>query len=90
MPSPEHHRSHRAGWLRAAVLGANDGVVSIAGLVVGVAASGVGSQSSAAVAAKGTSTVALALGRSKSRVTTRPPRCAAASVMSVKTRMDTL
>jgi hypothetical protein len=40
MPSPEHHRSHRAGWLRAAVLGANDGVVSIAGLVVGVAASG--------------------------------------------------
>jgi len=36
----EHHRSARAGWLRAAVLGANDGVVSIAGLVVGVAASG--------------------------------------------------
>lgn len=40
MPPPEHHRSGRAGWLRAAVLGANDGVVSIAGLVVGVAASG--------------------------------------------------
>ncbi|MBF6025307.1 VIT1/CCC1 transporter family protein [Lysobacter niastensis] len=36
----EHHRSDRAGWLRAAVLGANDGIVSIAGLVVGVAASG--------------------------------------------------
>lgn len=36
----EHHRSARAGWLRAAVLGANDGIVSIAGLVVGVAASG--------------------------------------------------
>jgi vacuolar iron transporter family protein len=36
----EHHRSSRAGWLRAAVLGANDGIVSIAGLVVGVAASG--------------------------------------------------
>jgi VIT1/CCC1 family predicted Fe2+/Mn2+ transporter len=34
----EHHRSHRAGWLRAAVLGANDGIVSTAGLVVGVAA----------------------------------------------------
>ena len=40
MPAPEHHRSNRAGWLRAAVLGANDGVVSIAGLVVGVAAAG--------------------------------------------------
>ena len=36
----EHHRSHRAGWLRAAVLGANDGVISTASLVVGVAASG--------------------------------------------------
>ncbi|MFC7301857.1 VIT1/CCC1 transporter family protein [Cognatiluteimonas weifangensis] len=38
----EDHRSDRAGWLRAAVLGANDGIVSIAGLVVGVAASGAG------------------------------------------------
>lgn len=38
----EVHRSHRAGWLRASVLGANDGVVSVAGLVVGVAASGAG------------------------------------------------
>lgn len=36
----EMHRSHRAGWLRASVLGANDGIVSVAGLVVGVAASG--------------------------------------------------
>jgi VIT1/CCC1 family predicted Fe2+/Mn2+ transporter len=36
----EHHRSARAGWLRAAVLGANDGIVSISALVVGVAASG--------------------------------------------------
>ncbi|MDR1075121.1 MAG: VIT family protein [Xanthomonadaceae bacterium] len=33
----EHHRSQRVGWLRAAVLGANDGMVSVAGLVVGVA-----------------------------------------------------
>src|SRR5690606_5395527 len=32
------HRSHRAGWLRAAVLGANDGIVSTAALVLGVAA----------------------------------------------------
>lgn len=38
--NPEAHRSERVGWLRAAVLGANDGIVSIAGLVVGVAASG--------------------------------------------------
>ncbi len=36
----ENHRSGRAGWLRAAVLGANDGILSVAGLVVGVAASG--------------------------------------------------
>jgi VIT1/CCC1 family predicted Fe2+/Mn2+ transporter len=35
----ERHRSHRAGWLRAGVLGANDGIVSTAGLVLGVAAS---------------------------------------------------
>ncbi|HEX4491575.1 MAG TPA: VIT family protein [Acidimicrobiia bacterium] len=34
----EHHRSPRIGWLRAAVLGANDGIVSIASLVIGVAA----------------------------------------------------
>ena len=34
----EHHRSHRSGWLRAAVLGANDGIVSVASLVIGVAA----------------------------------------------------
>ncbi len=34
----EQHRSARIGWLRAAVLGANDGIVSTASLVVGVAA----------------------------------------------------
>lgn len=38
----EHHRSQRIGWLRAAVLGANDGIVSTASLVVGVAAAGTG------------------------------------------------
>jgi vacuolar iron transporter family protein len=37
---PERHRSDRIGWLRAAVLGANDGIVSTASLVVGVAAAG--------------------------------------------------
>ena len=36
----EYHRFDRVGWLRAAVLGANDGIVSTAALVVGVAASG--------------------------------------------------
>jgi VIT1/CCC1 family predicted Fe2+/Mn2+ transporter len=36
----ERHRSSRIGWLRAAVLGANDGIVSTASLVVGVAAAG--------------------------------------------------
>src|SRR5262245_26252782 len=34
----ERHRTARMGWLRAAVLGANDGIVSTASLVVGVAA----------------------------------------------------
>lgn len=34
----EMHRSHRIGWLRAAVLGANDGIVSTASLLIGVAA----------------------------------------------------
>jgi VIT1/CCC1 family predicted Fe2+/Mn2+ transporter len=36
---PERHFTHRTGWLRAAVLGANDGIVSTASLVLGVAAS---------------------------------------------------
>lgn len=34
------HRTHRSGWLRAAVLGANDGLVSTASLMIGVAAAG--------------------------------------------------
>ena len=43
-PSPhsETHMVHRIGWLRAAVMGANDGVVSTASLLVGVAAAGSG------------------------------------------------
>lgn len=41
MPDAAHHYGlNHAGWLRAAVLGANDGIVSVAGLIVGVAASG--------------------------------------------------
>ena len=39
-PHAEAHRGEHAGWLRAAVLGANDGLVSTASLMVGVAASG--------------------------------------------------
>jgi len=41
----EPHRIHRTGWLRAAVLGANDGIVSTASLVLGVAAAEASSQS---------------------------------------------
>ena len=46
--TPHHHHheihfSHRMGWLRAAVLGANDGIISVSSLVVGIAASGASS-----------------------------------------------
>ncbi|MDR2837291.1 MAG: VIT family protein [Azonexus sp.] len=40
----EHHRLHRSNWLRAAVLGANDGIVSTASLLIGVAAAGSGKE----------------------------------------------
>ena len=40
----ETHKAHRIGWLRAAVLGANDGIVSTASLIVGVAASAAGQE----------------------------------------------
>jgi hypothetical protein len=45
MPHIERHKTHRIGWLRAAVLGANDGIVSTASLVLGVAAAGASSKS---------------------------------------------
>ena len=51
---PELHRSERVGWLRAAVLGANDGIVSVAGLVVGVAASGASATTILATGVAGT------------------------------------
>jgi vacuolar iron transporter family protein len=38
MPGAESHYVHRAAWLRAAVLGANDGIISTASLIMGVAA----------------------------------------------------
>lgn len=40
MVHKEPHRSHRTGWLRASVLGANDGIVSTASLIIGVATAG--------------------------------------------------
>lgn len=49
MRHEEHHRSDRIGWLRASVMGANDGIVSIASLILGVAAAG-GTGSQVAVA----------------------------------------
>lgn len=45
MPFPHHHERHnsqRSGWLRAAVLGANDGTISVSSLAVGIASAGVG------------------------------------------------
>lgn len=42
MSHGEKHRSNRVGWLRAAVLGANDGIVSTASLIIGVAAASAG------------------------------------------------
>jgi vacuolar iron transporter family protein len=42
MLPPEPHRTERIGWLRAAVLGANDGIISTASLMVGVAAASSG------------------------------------------------
>jgi len=44
MRHAERHRTGRIGWLRAAVLGANDGIVSTASLVLGVAAAGADSR----------------------------------------------
>jgi vacuolar iron transporter family protein len=42
MPSAIHHHSQRVGWLRAAVLGANDGILSTASLLVGMASADAG------------------------------------------------
>lgn len=40
MAHDEPHKQHRVGWLRAGVLGANDGIISISSLIIGVAAAG--------------------------------------------------
>ena len=41
MPYKHTHRLHRIGWLRASVMGANDGMVSTASLIIGITAAGV-------------------------------------------------
>ncbi len=45
MSHHELHKAHRVGWLRASVLGANDGIVSTASLIIGVSAAGAEHQS---------------------------------------------
>jgi VIT1/CCC1 family predicted Fe2+/Mn2+ transporter len=58
------HRSQRAGWLRAAVLGANDGIVSVAGVAIGVIAAGASTSFvlTAAIAAMVAGAMAMAAG----------------------------
>ena len=60
----EHHKAGRGGWLRAAVLGANDGLVSISSTMVGVAAAGAASATvaTAGVAAIAAGAFAMAVG----------------------------
>lgn len=64
MPHGESHRVERIGWLRAAVLGANDGLVSTASLIVGVAsaASGHGAVLIAGVAGLAAGAMSMAAG----------------------------
>ncbi|WP_345461069.1 VIT family protein [Nocardioides marinquilinus] len=61
---PETHASGRAGWLRAAVLGANDGIVSVASLMVGLGAAGASAGTIAAggVAALSAGAMSMAVG----------------------------
>lgn len=72
---PELHRADRVGWLRAAVLGADDGIVSVAGLVVGVAASGASASTILATGVAGTVAGAMSM--------------AAGEYVSVQTQADT-
>lgn len=60
-PHSESHRGEHAGWLRAAVLGANDGLVSTASLMVGVAAAGAGSGALVTAGLAGLSAGAMAM-----------------------------
>jgi VIT1/CCC1 family predicted Fe2+/Mn2+ transporter len=60
----EAHLSYRSGWLRAAVLGANDGILSVASVAIGVAASGAGrtAVATAGVAALSAGAMSMAAG----------------------------
>ncbi|MEO8309149.1 MAG: VIT family protein [Pseudomonadota bacterium] len=58
----EFHRIDRVGWLRAAVLGANDGLISTSSLVVGVAAANVGTTATIMAALAGLVGGALSMG----------------------------
>ncbi|HWE74859.1 MAG TPA: VIT family protein [Stellaceae bacterium] len=64
MPHEEHHHTHRSGWLRAAVLGANDGIVSTASLLLGFVAAQASAESVllAGVAGVVAGTMAMAAG----------------------------
>lgn len=64
MPHEEHHHTHRSGWLRAAVLGANDGIVSTGSLLVGIVSANAGYESTllAGVAGLVAGTMAMAAG----------------------------
>lgn len=59
---PEHHLTGRLNWLRAAVLGANDGVISTASLIVGVASAGTSRPSVVIAGAAGIIAGALSMG----------------------------
>jgi len=58
----ERHLSRRTGWLRAAVLGANDGIISVAALVLGVAAADTGRAAVLTAGIAGLSAGALSMG----------------------------
>ncbi|MFM8862465.1 MAG: VIT family protein, partial [Acidimicrobiia bacterium] len=58
----ERHLGHRTGWLRAAVLGANDGIISVAALVLGVAAADAGRAAVLTAGIAGLSAGALSMG----------------------------
>jgi VIT1/CCC1 family predicted Fe2+/Mn2+ transporter len=60
--APEIHRAGRLGWLRAAVLGADDGIVSTASLLVGVSTSGAASLIATGVAAIAAGSMSMAAG----------------------------
>jgi VIT1/CCC1 family predicted Fe2+/Mn2+ transporter len=61
MPAAEAHFVHRGQWLRAAVLGANDGIISTASLIVGVAAAALGREEILTAALAGWAAGAMAM-----------------------------